>query len=77
MDTQSLKIDIIRWLTQLSDKSVLKKIQAIKAEEDIELSPAQLIELDKRLAKHDQGKMKFKSWEEAKASIRKRSKNAL
>ncbi len=77
MDIQSLKIDIIHWLTQLKDKNVLEKIQAIKEEEDIELSPDQKVELDKRLKKYATGEMKFKSWEETKASIRKRSKNAL
>lgn len=77
MDIQSLKIDIIHWLTELKDKNVLEKIHAIKEEEDIELSPAQQVELDKRLKKYGRGGMKFKSWEETKASIRKRSKNAL
>ena len=77
MDIQSLKIDIIHWLTELKDKNILEKIHAIKEEEDIELSPAQQVELNKRLEKYGRGEMKFKSWEETKASIRKRSKNAL
>jgi putative addiction module component (TIGR02574 family) len=76
MDIQSLKIDLIHWLTQLNDKTVLQKIQAIK-EEDYDLSPAQQEELDKRLEKYECGDMKFKSWEETKANIRSRSKNAL
>lgn len=77
MDIQSLKIDIIHWLTELKDKNVLEKIYAIKEEERIELSHAQQDELDKRLEKFGKGDMKFKSWEETKASIRKRSKNAV
>ena len=77
MDIQSLKIDIIHWLTEIKDKTVLEKIHAIKEEEDIELSPAQQTELDNRLRKYDRGEMKFKSWDETRASIRKRSKNAL
>jgi len=77
MDVQSLKIDIIHWLTELKDKNVLEKIYAIKEEENVELSPTQQTELDKRLKKYEQGEMKFKSWEETRASIRKRSKNAL
>lgn len=76
MDIQSLKIDIIHWLTELNDKNVLEKIYAIKEEEDIELSPAQQVELNKRLEKYEQGAMEFKSWDETKASIRKRSKDA-
>ena len=77
MDIQALKIDIIHWLTELKDKDVLEKINAIKEEEYIELSPAQQAELDKRLKKYQRGEMNFKSWEETRASIRKRSKNAI
>lgn len=77
MDIQNLKIDLIHWLTQLKDKSVLEKILAIKEGKVIELSPSQKAELDNRLRKYEKGEMKFKSWEQAKASIRKRAKNAL
>src|SRR5277367_1840113 len=77
MDIQTLKIDIIHWLTELKDKNVLEKIHALKEEEGIELSPAQQTDLDKRLKKYARGEMKFKSWDETRASIRKRSKNAI
>lgn len=77
MDIQSLKIDLIHWLTELKDKSILEKVQAIKDEGDIELSQAQKEELDRRLEKYERGEMKFKSWEDAKNSVRERSKNAL
>ena len=77
MDTQSLKLDIIQWLTQLKDKTVLEKIRAIKEEEGLELSVPQQEELDNRLEKYGRGEMKFKTLEETKASVRKRSKNAL
>lgn len=77
MDIQSLKIDLIHWLTQLKDRTVLEKIQAIKDEEGYDLSPVQQEELDKRLERYERGDTKFKSWEETKASIRSRSKNAL
>ncbi|HMI66973.1 MAG TPA: hypothetical protein VK517_13095 [Cyclobacteriaceae bacterium] len=77
LDTQRLKLDIIHWLTRIKDKNVLEKIRAIKAEEGFELSPSQHEELDNRLEKYGRGEMKFKTLEEAKASVRKRSKNAL
>ena len=76
MDIQTLKIDIIHWLTQLNDKNVLEEIHALKKEEDIELSSDQKVELEKRLNKYVRGEMKFKSWEETRASVKKRSKNA-
>ncbi len=76
MDIQSLKIDIIHWLTELKDTAVLEKIMAIK-EEASGLTASQQAELDKRLEKYDRGEMNFKSWEETKNNIRERSKNAL
>lgn len=76
MDIQSLKIDIIHWLTELKDTAVLEKIMAIK-EEASGLTASQQAELDKRLEKYDRGEMNFKSWEETKKNIRERSKNAL
>ena len=77
MDIETLKIDIINWLTGLKDKNVLEKILAIKEEEDIELTLAQQTELDNRLKKYEGGEMKFKSWEEARSSIIKRSKDVI
>jgi putative addiction module component (TIGR02574 family) len=77
MDIQTLKIDLIHWLTELKDKNILEKIHALKEDEEIELSPAQQTELDERLKKYERGEMKFKSWDETRASIRKRSKNAI
>lgn len=76
MDIQRQKIDIIHWLTQLKDKAVLDKIQAIKDDASFDLSSSQKMELNDRLEKYERGEMKFKSWEKTKASIRKRSKNA-
>jgi hypothetical protein len=76
MDIQTLKLDLIQWLTRLKDKNILEKINAIK-DKDEELSPENQIELEKRLSKHKRGEMRFKSWDAAKASIRKRSKDAL
>ncbi|MBX2916950.1 MAG: addiction module component [Cyclobacteriaceae bacterium] len=76
MDIQSLKIDLIQWLTEIKDKSVLEKVKAIKDENGLDLSSEQLLELNDRLEKYELGEMKFKSWEETKTSVRRRSKNA-
>ncbi|MBS1976464.1 MAG: addiction module protein [Bacteroidetes bacterium] len=46
-------------------------------DEPAKLSPEQKKKLDHRLKKYDRGEMKFKSWDETRASIRKRAKNAL
>ena len=79
MDIQSVKIDLIHWLTELQDKSILNKLQGIKeAQEDVfELSTEQKKELDHRLDKHQKGEMNFSSWDKVKDSIRNRAKNDL
>lgn len=77
MDIQSLKIDIIHWLTELTDKNVLEKINTIKKETELELTSLQQLELEKRLEKFELGETELKSWEETKENVRKRSKDAL
>jgi hypothetical protein len=77
MDIQSLKIDIIHWLTELTDKNVLEKIEAIKKETELELTSVQQLELEKRLNKYELGETELKSWEETKINVRIRYKDAL
>jgi putative addiction module component (TIGR02574 family) len=79
MDIQAVKIDLIHWLTELQDKSVLKKLQGLKEQQEsaYELSAEQMEELDGRLEKYENGKMKFSSWDSVKDSIRNRAKDTL
>ncbi|GAA5031354.1 hypothetical protein GCM10011506_20970 [Marivirga lumbricoides] len=79
MDIQSVKIDLIHWLTELQDKSTLKKLQGLKEQQEItfELSAEQKKELDSRLEKYENGEMKFSSWETVKDRIRNRAKDDL
>jgi putative addiction module component (TIGR02574 family) len=79
MDIQSVKIDLIHWLTQLQDITILEKIQALRVDDDndLDLSPEQQRELDRRLEKLASGEAKFVSWDEAEARIRGSLKNVL
>lgn len=79
MDIQSVKIDLIHWLTELQDKSTLKKLQGFKEQQEInfELSVEQKKELDSRLEKYENGEMKFSSWETVKDRVRNRAKDDL
>ncbi|PTB96010.1 addiction module component [Marivirga lumbricoides] len=79
MDIQSVKIDLIHWLTELQDKSILEKLQGLKEQQEIrfELSEEQQKELDSRLEKYENGEMKFSSWETVKDRIRDRAKDDL
>lgn len=79
MDVQSVKIDLIHWLTELQDKSLLKQLQGLKEEQEssFELSEEQNKELDSRLEKYENGKMKFSQWDDVKERIRSRAENAI
>ena len=79
MDTKSVKIDLIHWLTELHDTSILKELQILKDrhKETYQLSTDQEKELDIRLEKYEAGEMKFSSWDTVKDRIRSRAKDAL
>lgn len=79
MDVQSIKIDLIHWLTELQDKAVLKKLQGLKEQQEstYELSKEQKKELDIRLERYEKGEMNFSSWDTVKDRIRNRTKDAL
>jgi putative addiction module component (TIGR02574 family) len=79
MDIQSVKIDLIHWLTELQDTSVLKQLQGLKEQQESshELSSEQKKEMDSRVEKYENGEMKFSSWDSVKNRIRNRPKDAL
>lgn len=79
MDTQSIKIDLIHWLTELQDTSILKELQMLKERHKgtYQLSADQEKELDIRLEKYESGEMRFSSWDTVKDRIRNRAKDAL
>lgn len=79
MDVQSVKIDLIHWLTELQDKSVLKKLQGLKEQQEssFELSAEQKQELEGRLEKYENGEMEFSPWDTVKDRVRNRTKDAL
>ncbi|MFC0655155.1 addiction module component [Mongoliitalea lutea] len=72
MDIQSVKIDLIHWLTELEDTSILKKLQIIKELEEntLLLSEEQQKELDIRLEKYENGQLEFTFWEIVKTRIK-------
>lgn len=51
MDIQSVKIDLIHWLSELEDMSVLEQIQSLKEEQEnsFQLNAEQGEELESRL----------------------------
>jgi putative addiction module component (TIGR02574 family) len=77
MDAAALKLDLIKWLSQLQDEGVLKKINALREvnEEAIGLSSEQIDELERRLEKYRRGEMEFSSWESVKERVKSSMKN--
>ena len=76
MDIPSIKIELIKWLTNLQDKSMLEKLQGLKQEQEatFELSLEQEKEIDERLEKYESGKTHFSSWGEVKGKIKNRGR---
>lgn len=65
MNFEAEKIELIQLLLDSESEEVLNEIkQLFKRERERELSEAQKVELDRRLKKHSEGKMKFYSLEE-------------
>ncbi|MFC4870560.1 addiction module protein [Negadavirga shengliensis] len=79
MDIQSVKIDLIHWLTELQDKAVIKQLQGLKEQQErsFELNAEQKEELDGRLEKYGNGEMEFSPWDTVKSRIRNGAKEAL
>jgi putative addiction module component (TIGR02574 family) len=79
MDVQSVKIDLIHWLTELQDKAVLQQLQGLKEQQEssFELNAEQKEELDDRLEKYGNGEMEFSTWDTVKNRVRNRAKDAL
>jgi len=79
MDVQSIKVDLIHWLTELQDKAVLRQLQELKEKQEssVELNEEQQKELDLRLEKYKNGKMVFSSWDSVKVRLRENAKDAL
>lgn len=79
MDVQSVKIDLIHWLTELQDQSVLKQLQGLKEQQQSSfgLGEAQIEELDSRLEKYENGETKFSPWDKVKERVRNHAKDSL
>ncbi len=77
MDMQSVKLDLIHWLTELQDTTMLKTLQRLKETGEGKLTKAQQNDLQDRLDRYEAGELTFTSWTEAKERIRKTGKDAV
>jgi putative addiction module component (TIGR02574 family) len=74
MDIRAEKLDLIQWMAQLSDETIVRKIKALRNEtaQSTELSSAHKAFLDERIASHEANPESGSSWEEVKQRITSR-----
>lgn len=79
MNTKALKKDLVQWVKDTDDPTLIKDLWAFKTklESGQDISNDQLEELEKRLDKYESGKMEFSSWDTVKKNIRKKTNNAV
>lgn len=76
MQSKDIKLDLIQWLIETTDKASIKKVADIRNASS-DLTPEQEAILNDRMEKYEKGLMKFSSWKDAKKRIVKKTKNAL
>lgn len=69
MDIQTIKVDLIHWLTELQDRSVLEQLQLFKLQQESHLSDAQKAFLDQRIASYEKDPTNVLDWEEVMKDI--------
>ena len=65
MNIQSIKIDLIHWLTELQDRSILEQLHAFKQKQEPELSDAHKALLDDRIASYEANPDRLLDWSDA------------
>jgi len=71
MDTQSIKVELIHWLTELEDRSVLEQVQVFKQLQEGTLSAAHQALLDDRIASYEQNPGQSLDWDEVMKELSK------
>jgi putative addiction module component (TIGR02574 family) len=69
MDIQSIKVDLIHWLTELQDQSILEKLQVFKHQQEKGLSDAHKALLDERIASYENDKANLLDWDDVAKEI--------
>jgi hypothetical protein len=69
MDIQSIKVDLIHWLTELQDQSILEKLQVFKHQQEKGLSDAHKALLDERIASYENDKANLLDWDDVVKEI--------
>jgi putative addiction module component (TIGR02574 family) len=70
MDIQSIKVDLIHWLTELQDRTILEKLQAFKHQQE-ELSESHKALLDERIASYEKSPDSVLDWDDVMKELEK------
>lgn len=70
MDIQSIKVDLIHWLTELEDRNLLEKLQAFKHQQE-ELSESHKALLDERIASYEKNPDNVLDWDDVMKGLEK------
>ncbi|WP_209328777.1 addiction module protein [Lunatimonas salinarum] len=71
MDIQSIKVDLIHWLTELQDQTILEQLQAFKHRQEEGLSDAHKALLDERIASYQKDPDKVMDWDDVMKDLEK------
>ena len=71
MDIQTLKVDLIHWLTEIQDQSLLEELKAFKEEKESTLSEAHKTLLDERIASYEENPEQLQDWSAVQQEIEK------
>ncbi len=69
MDIQSIKVDLIHWITKLEDRKVLEQMQAYKHRQEEGLSKAHKALLDERIASYEKDSSNVLDWDDVMKDI--------
>ena len=71
MDIQLSKIELIHWLTELQDPSILEQLQAFKKQQEATLSDAHKALLDERIASYEKDPDNVLDWDHVMKELEK------
>lgn len=63
MDIQAIKVDLIHWLTEVQDQSILEQIQAFKQQQEGGLSEPHKALLDDRIVSYEKDPDNVLDWD--------------
>ncbi len=71
MEIESIKIDLIHWLTELKDRKILEQLHTFKKQHEGGLSDAHKAILDERIASFEKDPGKLLDWDQVMKDLEK------